>query len=116
MGSSSLREELYNTFLKGSHSTRSTQLAQTPIDRNDGIEKEKLDKEQKQQKRKEKKERAVKEREDKVKAELGRLELDIERSRWGIHQEEGERDFKCAIYISFIQAGFFGAHWVPFLS
>lgn len=109
MGSSSLREELYNTFLKGSHSERSTQLTQTPIDENDGIENEELDEERKQQKRKEKKERAVKEREDKVKAELGWLELDIGRSRRGIHQEEGERDFKCAIYIYFIQAGFFGA-------
>lgn len=82
-----------------------------PIDENDGIENEVLDEEQKQQKRKE---RAVKEREDKVNAELGRLELDIARSRRGIHQEEGERDFKCAIYIYFMQAGSLALNGYPF--
>lgn len=90
-------------------------IQQTEIEKSADIDTEELDDEQKQQKRQEKKERAVKERENKVKAELGRLELDIGKSRRGIHQEEGERDFKCAIYTSFVQTGFFGAQRATFL-
>jgi hypothetical protein len=86
------------------------------VSEEDDNETKEHDEEQKQQMRKEKKERAVKEREDKVKAELDRLELDIGRSRRGIHQEEGERDFKCAIYICFVQIRFFGAHRAPVAS
>lgn len=39
----------------------------------------------------------MREREQKVKAELSRIEMSIERSRVGINQEEGERDYKCAL-------------------
>ncbi len=46
----------------------------------------------------ERKERAVKEREQKVKAELSRVEINIEKSRMGINKEEGERDYKCVAH------------------
>lgn len=48
-------------------------------------------------KRQERKERAVKEREEKIKAERGRVEVDIGRSRQGLDKEEGEREFRCAL-------------------
>ncbi|KAF9462633.1 hypothetical protein BDZ94DRAFT_1298435 [Collybia nuda] len=92
VGSSSLREELYNTFLKGSQFNSVSQTARA--DKDEENESKKVNEEQKQQKRTEKMERAVKERENKVKAELQQVELDIGRSRRDIHKEEGERDFK----------------------
>jgi len=52
-----------------------------------------------ERKRQDRKERAVKEREEKIKAERGRVEADIGRSRQGIHKEEGEREFRCAVAI-----------------
>jgi len=58
----------------------------------------KINDESEQQQRWERKERAVKEREEKVKAERDRLEVDIGRSRMGMNKEEGEREFKCALY------------------
>jgi len=45
----------------------------------------------------ERRERAVREREEKVKAERSRIEMNIERSRVGINQEEGERVYKCGL-------------------
>jgi heat shock protein 90kDa beta len=54
----------------------------------------KIDEGDSQQKRSERKERAVREREEKVRAERDRLEVDIGRSRMGMNQEEGEREFK----------------------
>ncbi|KXN90242.1 Endoplasmin [Leucoagaricus sp. SymC.cos] len=82
VGSSSLREELFNVFMKGSaHPMLSSQAEAIPA------ETVVLSKD-------ERKERAVRERERKVKAELSRVELNIERSRTGINQEEGERDYR----------------------
>jgi hypothetical protein len=57
-----------------------------------------LDEGEQQQKRWERKERAVREREEKVRTERERLEADIGRSRMGMNQEEGGREFKCAFY------------------
>lgn len=54
--------------------------------------------------KKERKERAVREREQKVKAELTLVEKNIEQSRMGINQEEGEREFRCALYFETLLA------------
>ncbi|RDB22868.1 Transcription elongation regulator 1 [Hypsizygus marmoreus] len=95
VGSSSLREELFNTFLKGSHPPISIQSTEsTPMMNKEDDELADLDETEKQQRRKERKERAVKEREQKVRMERDRLESDIGRSRMDIYKEEGERDFK----------------------
>lgn len=47
------------------------------------------------------KERAVKEREEKVKAELGRLKTNIERSKIVSNKVEGESIFMCATLPAF---------------
>lgn len=94
VGSSSLREELFNTFLKAQGANISVQdsaAKQDPIEHEEGA----ID-DDGQRKRHEKKERAVKEREDKVKAERKRVETGINRSRHGLDKEEGDRAFRCA--------------------
>lgn len=94
VGSSSLREELFNTFMKGNFlDVSSSKIGPVPAETTS------LSKE-------ERKERAVKEREQKIKAELNRVEMNIERSRKGINHEEGERDYKCAILVSSMVARF----------
>ncbi len=96
VGSSSLREELFNTFLKAHQyppkdspgflgDTDSSHAGQFELD---PAEKERL--------RKERKERAVKEREEKGKTERNKLEVQIDRTRTGLNKEEGEREFRCA--------------------
>ncbi|THH19791.1 hypothetical protein EW146_g1461 [Bondarzewia mesenterica] len=93
VGSSSLREELFNTFLKaqssgsiaGSEKTTDTKPPDTGAIEDDG---------EKERKRKERKERAVKEREEKIKTERGRVEADINKSRMGLTKEEGELEFR----------------------
>lgn len=47
-----------------------------------------------QRKRLERKERALKEREEKVRAQRGRMEAEIGRSRVDLNQEEGEQEFQ----------------------
>jgi hypothetical protein len=102
VGSSSLREELFNTFLNGNHSSSvsaakpDTMTGQTTESEGMGT----LDEGEQQQKRWDRKERAVREREEKVRTERERLEADIGRSRMGMNQEEGGREFKCAFYDS----------------
>ncbi|TFK43547.1 Hsp90 protein-domain-containing protein [Crucibulum laeve] len=88
VGSSSLREELFNTFLKGQNLAYGTKEdGEVILSKEDDESSSKLS-------RHERKERAVKEREQKVRADRGRLEADIERSRLGINKEEGEREFR----------------------
>lgn len=104
VGSSSLREELFNTFLKGVSlvSAPAPQPAQPKEETSHTVEDEEtmeLDEAEQRRQRKERKERAVKEREDRVRAERSRLEADIGRSRMDIHKEEGESMFKCAVYL-----------------
>ncbi|KAF5388027.1 hypothetical protein D9615_000399 [Tricholomella constricta] len=96
VGSSSLREELFNTFLKGSHSKAVSQVEEPAVQgtQEDEVEWREMGEEEKQRKRKEKKERAVKEREVKVRLERDRVEVDIGRSRNNVNREEGERVFK----------------------
>ena len=50
----------------------------------------------KERKRRERQGRAVKEREEKIKAERGRVEADITKSRMGLNKEESELQFRCA--------------------
>ena len=95
VGSSSLREELFNTFLKvnadgspASHPTASSSHAPE--------KKAEEDPEEVERKKKEKRERGLREREQQVKADLSKVEAQIERSRVGLNKEEDERDFRCA--------------------
>ena len=93
VGSSSLREELYNTFMKGRISQPSVDLS--AVDNSDQI----VDDHVKDvaSDRQERRDKAVKEREDKVKDERRRLDAEIEKSKSGIDREEGERSFMCVI-------------------
>ena len=92
VGSSSLREELFNTFLN----SPSTRTVPDPSDKpvEDTASVEGVDE---TQKRKDRKAQAVKEREEKIKAERDRVQAYIEKSRVGLNKEEGELQFRCAI-------------------
>ncbi|KAG6861602.1 hypothetical protein C0995_014509 [Termitomyces sp. Mi166 len=95
VGSSSLRGELYNTYMKSHHGkeTGQSNLGPTPLI---DVKQESpdIDEDELQRLREEKKEQAVKEREQKVKLERERLEADIGRSRNDVNLEEGERNFR----------------------
>lgn len=88
VGSSTLREELFNAFLKARGSSDNKNKADKPrssvpvderdVDRN----------------RREKKERALKEREEQVRAQRGRTEAEIGRSKLELTKEESERAFR----------------------
>ena len=94
VGSSSLREELFNTFLKAQEPM--ALLLDPPSKHRVAVEVEAGEEEDSELKRQEKKQRAVKEREEKVRAERSRVDADIGRSRQGLDKEEGEREFRCA--------------------
>lgn len=85
IGSSSLREELFNTFMQGIQRPLPSRNPEAMPSEPAALTKE------------ERRERAVREREEKVKAERSRIEMNIERSRVGINQEEGERVYKCGL-------------------
>jgi FF domain len=91
VGSSSLREELFNTFLNAKPNQtvsdqHEKQVADTsPAERGD-----------EPQKREDRKVQAVKEREEKIKVERERVQATIEMSRIGLNREEGELQFRCA--------------------
>lgn len=91
VGSSTLREELFNAFLKARRSSDSNNH-QDKIDQSQsGVP---IDDTEAGRKCQEKKERALKEREAQVRAQRGRTEAEIGRSRWGLTKEEGERAFR----------------------
>jgi hypothetical protein len=98
VGSSSLREELFTTFLKAQGPNSDTTANQSYSSSQKGEQNNEADPVQRRQDRKE---RAVREREEKIKAERGRVEADIGRSRQEINKEEGEREFRCAFAITF---------------
>lgn len=101
VGSSSLREELFNTYLKAHGETQSGTPGDTKTgDHADSTHVEESA-EERERKRRERKERAVKEREEKVKAERSKVEADIDRSRMGLNKEEGELEFRCAACLPF---------------
>ena len=95
VGSSSLREELFNAFLKANAGGPS---ASPPVASNSHSSEKKAEEgpEEADRKKKEKRERALREREQKVKADLSKVGAQIERSRVGLNKEEDERDFRCA--------------------
>ncbi|KAJ7368267.1 Hsp90 protein-domain-containing protein [Mycena albidolilacea] len=92
VGSSSLREELFNTFLKGKSLSSTAPVEDAP--KADDAEEREESYEEQQKKRRERAEQAVKEREEKVRADLGRVEAEIGRSRQLGDKEEGEMLFK----------------------
>ncbi|PSS05370.1 hypothetical protein PHLCEN_2v3859 [Hermanssonia centrifuga] len=98
VGSSSLREELFNTYLKAHDSSLTLQPpAESPEvepgeDANGDVHMD--DEAEKERKRQGRKERAVKEREEKIKAERTKVEADIGRSRLGLNKEEDDLEFR----------------------
>lgn len=96
VGSSSLREELFNTFLKAQGPNVMALLLDPPSKHRVAVEVEAGEEEDSELKRQEKKQRAVKQREEKVRAEQSRVVADIGRSRQDLDKEEGEREFRCA--------------------
>ncbi|KZT24521.1 HSP90-domain-containing protein [Neolentinus lepideus HHB14362 ss-1] len=90
VGSSSLREELFNTFLKAQSGADTPEKPSSKVDE---VMEEK-NAEEKDREKREKKERAVRERQEKVQAERSKLEQDINRSKMGLTLEEGEREFR----------------------
>ncbi|KAI0321822.1 hypothetical protein OF83DRAFT_1097403 [Amylostereum chailletii] len=97
VGSSSLREELFNTFLKA----QSFKTGSPPQGRGEPSSRlqNSDDETDKARKQKEKKERAVKERENRIRVERQRVEESINKSRMTLSREEGELDFKCATHL-----------------
>lgn len=109
VGSSSLREELFNTFLKGNATRVVAQPAEMAVEasaKDDDKKWQGVDEEEIQRKRKE---RAVKEREQRVKIERDRLEVDIGKSRNDVIREVGERDFRCPNVFLLFEISFRGA-------
>ncbi|KAF5331523.1 hypothetical protein D9611_007685 [Ephemerocybe angulata] len=82
VGSSTLREELFNTYIKG---IGALPQKADPVQPGTAPERET---------REARRERALREREQKVKVEQSKVNTDIEKSRTGMNQEEGERLFK----------------------
>ena len=103
VGSSTLREELFNTFLKARGSVASSETNNPTGNQETGTDNVKpiadADKERERQQRRE---RAVKEREQKVKADRSQVEASIDRSRMDLTKEEGELTFRCAMYFCLV--------------
>ncbi|TRM67559.1 hypothetical protein BD626DRAFT_479148 [Schizophyllum amplum] len=93
VGSSSLREELFNTFKK-SRTAAAAEPGEYEKEEEDVQMEEAVDEEELARRKKDKKERAVREREEKVRADRQRTEANIARSRQGLTQEKGETQFK----------------------
>ena len=104
VGSSSLREELFNTFLKAQETSQlQSSQASAEAANSDADMKTKdllLSEVDSEQRRKEKKERAIKEREEKIRAKRSKVEADIDKSRQGLHRGEDELEFRCAAYFT----------------
>ncbi|KAI0750668.1 hypothetical protein C8Q80DRAFT_1100024 [Daedaleopsis nitida] len=95
VGSSSLREELFNTYVKAGASDVTAQPSSgDPPSQAQPSPKPEEDEEERERRLKERKERAVKEREEKVKAQRTKLEADIDRSKLSLNKEEGELEFR----------------------
>ncbi|KAI0774144.1 hypothetical protein C8Q74DRAFT_813049 [Fomes fomentarius] len=95
VGSSSLREELFNTYIKaGATDTAEDNKSPGVTSQSQPSPTPKQDEEEHERRRKDRKERAVKDREEKVKAELSKLEAEIDRSKRGLTKEEGELEFR----------------------
>jgi transcription elongation regulator 1 len=106
VGSSTLREELYETFLKSLKETKMEGLEGVPGSNNTVDRAEEADiegdadgkpsaKPGAEEEKKRRRERAVREREERVKLEQERTALQNARSRAGLNLEEAELAFKC---------------------
>ncbi|KAF9534344.1 Hsp90 protein-domain-containing protein [Crepidotus variabilis] len=84
VGSSSLREELFNTFLKGLNNG-----AHANVDSGKAMRREDDVKMSSQERKK----KAVRDREEQVKAQKERVDATIEKAKMGSDREEGERVF-----------------------
>ncbi|KAJ8455308.1 hypothetical protein ONZ51_g12521 [Trametes cubensis] len=95
VGSSSLREELFNTYIKAGASDAPSESS-APGNASDSLSAQAPaeDEEERERRRRERKERAVREREEKVRAERSKVEADIDRSKMGLTKEEGELEFR----------------------
>lgn len=100
VGSSSLREELYNTFIKASVEVSVLTPGPNSLNHKGRELEPQVDdeswEEERGRKLKERKDRAVRDREQKVRDERTKVEAEIGRSRMGLNKEEGELDFRCA--------------------
>lgn len=91
VGSSSLREELFNTYVKTlSGGVRPSGISSKP-ETSEESEADRV------RKNRERKERAVKERGEQVRRERERVEVEMARSRNVLTREESESEFMCAI-------------------
>jgi hypothetical protein len=88
VGSSSLREELYNTFIKAQDSV-APPAQMDAVDNDASAQEDKMTKQ-------ERRERAVRDREAQVHVERRKVEADIDRSKLNLNREEGEALFRCA--------------------
>jgi hypothetical protein len=91
VGSSSLRGELFNTFLNA----QSNQIVPDQSEKQ-GAAISSAEWGDETQKREDRRAQAVKEREEKIKVERERVQATIEKSRIGLNREEGELQFRCA--------------------
>lgn len=98
VGSSSLREELFDSYLKANGAVSTdNKVPESPAAPDVTHDEQPLEDEaEHERRRKERKERAVKEREDKIQAERSKLNAEIDRSRSGLNREEAEQEFRCA--------------------
>lgn len=96
VGSSSLREELFNTYKK----TLSGGL--TNSSNSNRPESSETSKEAQIRKDKERKERAVREREEQVRRERERVAAETAQSRKALTREESELEFMCAAFHLFL--------------
>lgn len=94
MGSSSLREELFNTYLKAG--VASDEPADTSTSKDGAEQQPAEDDHERDRRKKERKERAVQDRENKVRVERSKVNAEIDRSKLGLTREEGELGFRCA--------------------
>ncbi|KAI0770832.1 hypothetical protein BC629DRAFT_1595770 [Irpex lacteus] len=98
VGSSSLREELFQSYIKanGAVSTMADDRTNSVVGQTElsGTKATEEDEGEKERKRKERKERAVKEREEKIQAERNKVNAEIDRSRSGLSKGEAELEFR----------------------
>ena len=94
VGSSSLREELFNTFKKTTFET-STATTQGSTDRDSAHDNGKDENKDGKISKRSRAERAVLERESRVRAEQARTQAEMSRTRVALSREESERVFMC---------------------
>ena len=96
VGSSTLREELYDTYLKSLEEGTTSKADEASPEANADTTPAKLGEDEKKRRR----EKAVREREDRVRQEKERTTRENARSRAGLNLEEAELAFKYALLFS----------------